>query len=564
LWTHRTFNLPSISGGEGLTIGDMDRDGDDDIVLARYWYENDGDMISGSWEEHEYTHSYTYEHNDVKVGDLNNDGRVDIVLTPSEKANSFYHVSWFEAPEDAKRCCWEEHSIDDSVESVMHSLGIADMDLDGDMDVITAEMHQGADPDEIRVYLNGNDGGLSWTKFVVDTIGSHNVRVVDVDNDGDYDIFGANWTNSNQVDLWENQTRAGTSLDKWTYIQVDSSRNKRYFGLAMGDLTNDGMKDIASGQYFYRNNGGDLTSWTRVAFPVANIDALLIGNVDGDVYGDVIAMDENGGVYWLETIDANGNAWNAMQIGQFSGTDHGVSAQGYAWGDVVAGGGPEIILKGKENNVDKMFYFEIPYVPTAGNWPRTEIDSNVYPEGIGVGDIDGDGDIDVVSGKTAEGIAWWENASWTSYEIGSTPNPIADRFYVADLNGDNKRDIVVSVANGGSDGLYWFEPPADPQSTSWTSHTIVTRPFCNSLDVADMDGDGDIDIISGQHREQERLSIWENDGNANFQEHLIDSGKESHLGSRVSDLDNDGDLDIVSIAWDDYQYLHLWRNDANP
>ena len=48
----------------------------------------------------------------------------------------------------------------------------------------------------------------------------------------------------------------------------------------------------------------------------------------------------------------------------------------------------------------------------------------------------------------------------------------------------------------------------------------------------------------------------------NFKEHIAGTGKESHLGSRVSDIDGDGDQDIFSIGWDKYKYLHLWRNDA--
>jgi hypothetical protein len=44
---------------------------------------------------------------------------------------------------------------------------------------------------------------------------------------------------------------------------------------------------------------------------------------------------------------------------------------------------------------------------------------------------------------------------------------------------------------------------------------------------------------------------------------VIDRGKEGHLGTQLADLDNDGDLDIVSTAWDDYPLLHIWRNNAD-
>lgn len=92
----------------------------------------------------------------------------------------------------------------------------------------------------------------------------------------------------------------------------------------------------------------------------------------------------------------------------------------------------------------------------------------------------------------------------------------------------------------------------------------------NNLDVADMDRDGDMDIITCKHSipyggkpapGNERLQIWENDGKGNFTLHVVDHGKESHLEAQTANLDGDGDLDIVSTACRDYQYLHLWRND---
>jgi len=105
------------------------------------------------------------------------------------------------------------------------------------------------------------------------------------------------------------------------------------------------------------------------------------------------------------------------------------------------------------------------------------------------------------------------------------------------------------------------EAGADP---NWNKPIVVTEYSLNNLDVADMDRDGDLDIITCEHKGPKgkfRLQIFENDSKGNFTEHIADRGKESHLGARVADMDNDGDLDIVSAAWDNYRYLHLWRND---
>ncbi|HRX86528.1 MAG TPA: PKD domain-containing protein, partial [Phycisphaerae bacterium] len=96
---------------------------------------------------------------------------------------------------------------------------------------------------------------------------------------------------------------------------------------------------------------------------------------------------------------------------------------------------------------------------------------------------------------------------------------------------------------------------------AWTRHTIVTQYTTNSMDVADMDHDGDIDIITQEHRGTKKLQIWDNDGCGNFAERIVDTGVEGHLGARVADLDHDGDLDIFSIAFDAYSDLYLWRND---
>ncbi|MCI0526332.1 MAG: VCBS repeat-containing protein, partial [Nitrospira sp.] len=268
-------------------------------------------------------------------------------------------------------------------------------------------------------------------------------------------------------------------------------------------------------------------------------------------------------VYWLEATDTQGNSWNAMPIGTIPPTSHG-NGQGYAISQIVAGDKPEIVLASGEG----IYYFEIPDNPSAGNWPRTHVTLEATEEGIGVGDLDGDGDIDLCAAVGTRGIAWWENpgnvtGNWVKYPIGTTQE-WGDRFIMADINQDGRLDIVVSEETrlkGAS--VYWFEQPADPKSPDWIRHTVVTQYTTNSMDVADMDQDGDLDLVTAEHRGTKKVQIWENVTSGSFWiEHIVSTGKESHLGARVGDLDGDGDLEIVSIAWDVYQYLHVWRNDT--
>ena len=95
-------------------------------------------------------------------------------------------------------------------------------------------------------------------------------------------------------------------------------------------------------------------------------------------------------------------------------------------------------------------------------------------------------------------------------------------------------------------------------------HTVVTEYSLNNLDVADVDGDGDVDIVTCEHKGpkgQQRLQIFENDGKGRFTERLLDRGKESHLGARVADMDGDGDPDILGANHGGLHPLELWVNE---
>ena len=117
-----------------------------------------------------------------------------------------YRISWFESPRDPRSDEWEEHVVEDNVETVHHFIGAADFDKDGQLDIATATMEQAKlKPPEIVVYLNGGKG-RKWIKNVVAHKSSHSMRIVDVNSDGLPDLYGTDWRGTQMVELWRNTT----------------------------------------------------------------------------------------------------------------------------------------------------------------------------------------------------------------------------------------------------------------------------------------------------------------------------------------------------------------------
>lgn len=196
-----TRHEKEIRDGEGLKMADINDDGRPDIVTNGFWFENTGNMVA--WNEHKFTDSWTWPNTYIDVADINGDGRPDILHSPAELAKNYYRISWFEAPENPTSV-WKEHIVADSIETIVHSIAAADFDGDGAMDIVVAEMQQGADPDEVAIFYNKGDN--AWEKQVISTGGGHSMVVFDADGDGDLDIFGANFA-ENVVRMWVNQKK---------------------------------------------------------------------------------------------------------------------------------------------------------------------------------------------------------------------------------------------------------------------------------------------------------------------------------------------------------------------
>ena len=171
-------------------------------------------------------------------------------------------------------------------------------------------------------------------------------------------------------------------------------------------------------------------------------------------------------------------------------------------------------------------------------------------------DIDGDGDLDVLSASfTDNKIAWYENTdglgTFGSQQIISSNANWAKSVFAADLDGDGDMDVLSASFTDGK--FAWYEN-TDGQGNFGPQQVISSEYGAVSIYASDLDGDGDMDVLSAtQFEEESDISWYENtDGQGTFgPPQIISDDVNEAISASSADIDGDGDLDVLSVSYND-------------
>lgn len=550
-WSFEPIFSWSSGEFEGLAQADINGDGKVDIVGGGRWFEHQGGT---SYTPHVIDDSQRAAR--VAVGQLKAGGRPEVVFVIGDGVG---RLKWYEWTGSA----WEDHDLLGFDVDHGHSLEVADVDGDGHVDIFCAEMRLDGGNGDARMWIFLGDGAGNFARSeVASGYGNHESKVGDLDGDGDQDILGKsyNW-DTPRVDVWLNGG-TGLALDRWERHVIDADKPWRSIFISAADVDRDGMQDVVTGGWWYQNPGDPAEDWTRhtIGSPLNNMAATYDFDGDGDV--DVLGTegqgsesnprfvwarnDGSGGFTILDNVDdGDGDFLQGVAVERFQ--DSGSLEVALSWH--AAGKGVQMLT--------------VPSNPSSDVWPWRQISSTSQDEGLSAGDIDRDGDLDLLLGTR-----WLRNegTSWTAYPLNPTSGD-PDRNCLADVNGDGRLDAVVGFEAVSAPGkLAWYEQGSSP-TAAWTEHVIGTVIGPMSLDVADMDRDGDLDVVVGEHNTSNpssaKLYIFENDDGqgTSWIGHVVYTGDEHHDGAQVVDIDGDGDLDIISIGWTHKRVL-LYENRA--
>ncbi|MEM7161111.1 MAG: T9SS type A sorting domain-containing protein [Bacteroidota bacterium] len=462
------------NGARSVFANDLDGDGDIDILSASdgdhkiAWYENLGGFFGGE----EIISLDAIGVRSIHIADLDNDGSLDILSAHAGDDK----IAWYKNQGGG---FFGAQNILNVKADRAYCVFSADLDGDGDQDVLSA-----SDKDhKIAWYENLGNGHFEVQQIINQTNPSTWVYTSDLDGDGDQDILSTSWNN---VTWTENLGGGLFGAEVLISSEVDLAKS-----VHAADLDGDGDQDVLSASIdddkiaWYENLGAGVFGTQQIISAQADgAYSVFSADLDGDGDNDVLSAS------WLD----DKIAWYE-NLGGFFGAEEIISIQADAARSVYAADldddGDLDVLSASLNdnkvawyeNLDGEFGEEI-IISTHIVDPILSADLS-YPTSIYAADLDGDGDLDVLTASSADdNITWYENMDnglFDSYELINTQAHGAKSVHAADLDGDGDYDVL--SASGLSDKIAWYtnalnEGCTDPMACNYNPDFSIENGTC--------------------------------------------------------------------------------------
>ena len=413
------------------------------------------------------------------------------------------------------------------VSSEAADLATGDFDDDGFPDFAIAEF-----PDRVSTYFGNGAGGFAFHFSYTTTASPDRVFVADCDGDGLQDLVLASSDGSGRLVI---ETFLGFGAGGFS-PSVATPTGQPSDAVAVGDFDEDGLADVASAApgvlRAYRGIGNGAFEPAVVSPGAADPSDLAFGEFDGDLVLDAAIVEADGNSLRILSGGGDGNFALAFE-----------GPAGHAPGRPVAA---DMNLDG----IDDLLYpagYVVTVLTSLGGGEFDVAASTALPEARGLGgvaaDVNGDGHLDVVSGKGGPSgfvtAMLGDGSGGFSAPIDSVAGSQPFLLAVADFDEDGFDDVV--LGKGGGTPIFVMRSLGTGAFEVAGGLSLPATP--RGFAIADVDRDGHADLFA-VHRTT-TLSLFRGRGDATFHPVQTFTGTATAESVGAGDLDDDGWPDVV-------------------